>query len=164
MKEKLCRICQTIKPRDSFHKRSNSKIGIQSKCKDCAKSINKVRYENNKDRILELNCSWRENNKVKHRQAQRQWRKDNPEKVNFLTSCRRSKRKNATPGWANEERIKHIYAHCAWLNKTFGYNMQVDHVIPLGGKNVCGLHVHTNLQIIPAEENMKKSNTFLGGI
>lgn len=59
------------------------------------------------------------------------------------------------PSWANMESIKAIYS-----NRPQGHH--VDHIIPLRGKTVCGLHVENNLQYLPAEENMRKHNTFLG--
>jgi hypothetical protein len=57
------------------------------------------------------------------------------------------------PLWANETKIKDIY-----LKRPIGYH--VDHIIPLQGKLVCGLHVENNLQYLPAKENMAKHNFF----
>ena len=59
------------------------------------------------------------------------------------------------PKWANMKKIMEIY-----VNRPEGYH--VDHIIPLRGKTVSGLHVESNLQYLPALENMKKHNTFLG--
>lgn len=59
--------------------------------------------------------------------------------------------KLATPKWANKEEIKKIYLKCPE-----GYH--VDHVIPLLGKDVCGLHVEYNLQYIDKIQNIKKGN------
>lgn len=60
-----------------------------------------------------------------------------------------------TPKWADREKIREIY-----VNRPEGYH--VDHIIPLRGRNVCGLHVENNLQYLPAQDNMKKHNTFKG--
>lgn len=60
---------------------------------------------------------------------------------------------NRTPKWANLDKIKEIYDNCP-----AGYH--VDHIIPLNGKNVSGLHVETNLQYLPAIDNIRKSNKF----
>jgi hypothetical protein len=59
------------------------------------------------------------------------------------------------PKWANLKKIMEIY-----VNRPEGYH--VDHIIPLRGKTVSGLHVESNLQYLPALENMKKHNTFKG--
>ena len=59
------------------------------------------------------------------------------------------------PIWANLKKIMEIY-----VNRPEGYH--VDHIIPLRGKTVSGLHVESNLQYLPALENMKKHNTFKG--
>jgi len=63
--------------------------------------------------------------------------------------------KNQIPKWANVQAIKDIY-----MNRPKGYH--VDHIIPLQGNNVCGLHVETNLQYLPAFENISKGNKFIG--
>ena len=158
---KICKKCNTGKSLADFHRCSRNKSGVQSKCKNCASKLAKERYIENTEKVLLINARWRTNHRDRHRKAQKNWEQRNPLSKYFHTAVRRAKKKNATPAWADMDRIKYTYAHCHWLNKTFGHNMHVDHIVPLNGKNVCGLHVHTNLQIIPAEENMKKSNRVL---
>jgi len=158
---KVCKKCNTKKLLSDFHKCSRNKSGVQSKCKNCASKLAKERYIENTEKVLLINARWRNKHRDRHRKAQKQWEQKNPSSKYFYTAVRRARKKNATPAWADMDRIKYTYAHCHWLNKTFGHNMHVDHIVPLNGKNVCGLHVHTNLQIIPAEENMKKSNRVL---
>lgn len=69
-------------------------------------------------------------------------------------------RKQATPKWADLERIEEIYEECRALSKRTGRKHQVDHIIPIRGKTVCGLHVPDNLQILTKNENRKKNNKF----
>lgn len=68
--------------------------------------------------------------------------------------------RNARPVWADIESIKNIYITAKELTKSTGIKYEVDHVIPIKHPLVCGLHVETNLQIIPENENRVKSNTF----
>ena len=65
------------------------------------------------------------------------------------------KRKLRMPIWADQEKIDEMYR-----NKPDGY--EIDHIIPLSGKTVSGLHVHNNLQYLPKQENRLKSNRFTG--
>lgn len=70
-------------------------------------------------------------------------------------------RKQATPKWADLEKIEEIYAQCRAMNKKARRKAyQVDHIIPLRGRTVCGLHVEGNLQILTKAANRKKNNKF----
>jgi hypothetical protein len=69
----------------------------------------------------------------------------------FFSAKRRAALLNATPTWADLEAIKHFYYSCP-------EGHHVDHIVPLQGKYVCGLHVPWNLQYLPAKENCSKSN------
>lgn len=80
------------------------------------------------------------------------------------SSQRRAKKLRATPKWADKKAILSIYAEAKRIERETGIKMHVDHIVPLQGVNVTGLHTHTNLQIIPASENIKKSNKFQGAL
>jgi len=67
----------------------------------------------------------------------------------------------ATPSWADRQQIAQLYKQAKELTATTGVRHEVDHIIPLRHPLVCGLHVETNLRVIPAYENQKKSNFFL---
>jgi len=73
---------------------------------------------------------------------------------------RRVLKLQALPSWANTEKIKQVYIDRINKELVTGKKYHVDHIVPLQGKNVCGLHVEHNLQILPAAENIKKSNKF----
>jgi hypothetical protein len=66
----------------------------------------------------------------------------------------------ATPAWADKKAIQAVYAECRRRTKETGKHHHVDHIIPLQGKHVCGLHVENNLQVLPSHENVKKSNKY----
>jgi hypothetical protein len=88
---------------------------------------------------------------------QRKRYKEDPEFRSFVaakTAFRRSSKMQRTPVWSDLAKIRQIYAQARKVG------MVVDHIIPLQGKLVSGLHVPENLQIIPAIENMKKGNRF----
>ena len=70
--------------------------------------------------------------------------------------ARRTKLALATPAWADHDAIAAIYRKAAALG------MHVDHIVPLQGKRVSGLHVHTNLQLLTPTENLKKGNRYAG--
>ena len=69
-------------------------------------------------------------------------------------ASKRAHLKHATPSWANKPIIKSFYAQCPK-----GYH--VDHIVPLNGELVCGLHVENNLQYLLAKDNIEKSNKFI---
>jgi hypothetical protein len=92
------------------------------------------------------------------------WKKENPGKVRADTVKRRAAKINRTPAWLTDDdfwMIEQAYELAALRTKLFGFSWHVDHVIPLQGKLVSGLHVPANLQVIPGFENVCKANTYL---
>jgi len=81
------------------------------------------------------------------------FRTENPEVIAANSAKRRAAKLNRTPKWADYDKIKEIYKNCPE-----GY--EVDHIIPLQGKLVSGLHVEANLQYLTTTENRSKSNKF----
>jgi len=75
---------------------------------------------------------------------------------------RQARVKRATPSWVDFEAIKKIYIKRQVVSERTGIQHHVDHIVPLLGKNVCGLHVPWNLQVIPAADNLSKSNKWEG--
>jgi len=70
---------------------------------------------------------------------------------------RRQREARATPPWADRAAIRAIYKKAKRLSKSTGEQHVVDHIVPLDGKLVCGLHVSWNLRVIPWLENARKS-------
>lgn len=98
------------------------------------------------------------------RSRSKSWAEDNPEKakVTAYASCARryASKRNRTPNWLNDDQraaIREIYRSCKDVSRLTGKKHHVDHVVPLVGKTVCGLHVPWNLQILTEHENCTKS-------
>jgi 5-methylcytosine-specific restriction endonuclease McrA len=99
--------------------------------------------------------------KAKELARQLKWKLDNKGYVNHINNIRYVKKKQRMPSWANPDAIRKIYEDCAALNEEHGpRSHHVDHIIPLQGKTVSGLHVENNLQILKASDNIKKSNKY----
>jgi hypothetical protein len=83
--------------------------------------------------------------------------------INASSASRKSHIKQRTPAWVDSEElwlIKEVYALATLRTKMFGFSWHVDHIVPLRGKLVSGLHVAINMRVIPANENLKKKNKF----
>ena len=115
----------------------------------------------NKEKDCETRRKWRAENKEKMYEAQRQWSKANPSKITKYSANRRATRLNATPAWLTDKQqteMAAIYKEAVVMGKQTGIPHHVDHIVPLKGKNVSGLHVPWNLQILTATENISKGN------
>jgi predicted RNA-binding protein YlxR (DUF448 family) len=89
------------------------------------------------------------------------WKKNNKHKVNAICSKRKAAKLQRTPKWLIEDDfflIEEAYSLAVLRTKMTGIEWQVDHVIPMQGKTVSGLHCPTNLQVIPSKVNISKNN------
>lgn len=159
----------------------NKKTGAyRNECKKCANEKTKLWVKNNPEKRREISRRYdkahpeqvkkkKANYIKKHPIEYRRWNLNNPEKVKEINRlyCQKNKDKlakaaaarrafklQATPKWANEEKIMQIYTEGRRLK------LEVDHIVPLKSKIVCGLHVEHNLQLLPTSLNRKKSNVY----
>ena len=144
----------------------------------------------NKERLKVLNKIWREENKEYDSKRKKLWNENNPHyrkdynevnkerrkdlnkewsKVNKVKNCAKTakykaKKINATPLWLTSEQLEEIEYFYILANDAkilTGEQYHVDHIVPLQGKNVCGLHVPWNLQILSASDNKSKGNKYV---
>lgn len=85
----------------------------------------------------------------------------NPDMYREMVSLRRRRFRQATPKWLTAEQKMEIrlrYRLAIELSRRTGIRHAVDHIVPLQGETVCGLHVPWNLEVLTQEENLKKYN------
>lgn len=105
--------------------------------------------------------SWRESNKDHLRQVKREWAANNPERQIATNAKRNARKLCATPPWLTEEHfysIRLYYKVAKWVESILNEPIEVDHILPLQGKDVSGLHVPWNLQLLTEQQNISKGN------
>jgi hypothetical protein len=104
---------------------------------------------------------WREENREQHNSTNREWNKNNRPVKAALQAKRKTAQLQRTPAWDPDAHlIVAKYQLAAMLTKASGIEHHVDHIIPLQSRKVSGLHVFSNLRVIPGSDNVKKSNKF----
>ncbi|MFN9115642.1 MAG: HNH endonuclease signature motif containing protein, partial [Bacteroidota bacterium] len=114
------------------------------------------RYAKRKDIVLARQAAYREANREKVRAAVRKHYQKNPTVYVAGWAKRNAAKLRATPIWADQGQIKAIYKSAKDLSVATGIPHEVDHIEPLRGRNVCGLHVVENLRVVTRSENRKK--------
>lgn len=124
------------------------------------RAMRKAYREANRDRVRE----WKRESYLRNREyvleQQRTYRshhKPDRDVVNAKNARRRASKLKATPSWADTEHITSLYLIAA-LCKEKGYDVHVDHIVPLNSDLVCGLHCEANLQLLYAYDNISKGN------
>lgn len=172
---KTCRskTCTETNPQllSAFVADKRYKDGFQNRCKVCQKKYDADRFRKNRTKILQQSqtyyavnievarakrAMWRAMNKAYAKAYGAEYRKLNPGKE--LAKSRRCQlaKKNSVPLWitkAQVDEMTRIYENCPE-----GY--EVDHIVPIQGRNVKGLHVSWNLQYLTIAENRSKSNKY----
>jgi hypothetical protein len=175
---KHCPKCSQEKPFEAFYSSNRHKSGYAAWCKQCESERNRLKNLSNRASRLVKAKQWRDENKDKQAVAIKNWREQNPEKlkatykdwaqrnkdkVNAKWMKREASKKQRTPAWLTEDdmwMMEQAYEIAAKRKQMLGDDWHVDHIIPLQGKTVSGLHVPWNLQVIPAKLNWQKSNHF----
>lgn len=173
MKYLDCKKCGGIFEETEFQKNIRYKRGFASWCKDCHRKANKEWYSKNNEKQNLKSTLWAQNNKGEMKKIWRRhhqknterrglefslWSKQNRGKRNAVNAKRRAAKRKATPKWANQEKIKLIYEKAKQVEIETGVKMHVDHIVPIQGESVCGLHCEDNLRIVPASVNISKKN------
>jgi hypothetical protein len=140
-------------------------------CEECGRIKNrlflKANPENNKKRwrrrklknpeaIRSEKLRYCEKNREKEAARSKRWRDANKARKLANVSGRKAHVKRATPSWVDRNAIAQVYADAAILSASTGIKHHVDHIVPLRGKLVSGLHVPWNLRPFPAIDNLKK--------
>lgn len=137
---KTCSKCKHAKGIEEFPK--SKEKGRHAYCKQCTARFTRARYREDPERQA---------------RARKSWEARNPHKTAEYSRIHGAKRKAAkdqrTPSWSDLERVAEIYRKCP-------PGMEVDHVVPLRGRSVSGLHVPENLQYLTKSENSSKCNRY----
>jgi len=158
---------------------------------DKVAAVQRAHYTKNAKRLAEKVKAWSDANTERRREHRKRWRdanidlarqierayaEANPEKVAARRKAywaankpkwahyamkRKAAKLRATPIWANEDAILAVYRQCAEATELTGIPHEVDHIVPLQGATVSGLHVEYNLRVIPMLENRRKANNLL---
>lgn len=174
-----CKVCRLAKVAARYNEKANEILAYNKMYRETNKSdISEQRkqyralnasdiaqrkreaYLSDIDRQREIRKEWQRSNPEKVATRNAKWKKSNADKVLLSTLRRLQHIKQATPTWADEFFIGEAYHIAKVREKMLGGKWHVDHIVPLRGNDVCGLHVHNNLQVIPAQVNLKKSNSF----
>lgn len=178
---KTCTLCKTQKDLSKFYKDNSKCDGLRSTCKECHDASVKKRLEDqdNKRSSAKYRAEWEAQNKDARREYKSKWLtldlQENPEKyrkkyssyyqnnkgkVNAKTRRRQISKLQRTPSWLNVVdmfEIECIYTYCSSLRRV-GLLYDVDHIYPLQGKEVSGLHVPLNLRVITSYDNKSKAD------
>lgn len=143
LKEKPCAKCGGFE----FYIKGN-------KCVACKAAYHKARRLAQPEYYRKAALKWASKNREKASAIALTWAKENRSRKRANNSNYRCVKLQRTTAWSELELIAEFYKNCP-----DGYH--VDHVIPLQGELVSGLHVLANLQYLPASENCSKGNKFV---
>jgi hypothetical protein len=154
------------------------------------KALRKANYEKDRQANIEKARAWKKRNaakvlasqrsratinREKSRAARKAWEKKNPTaalesfkryrernrvKIRARLAVSKQGREKRRVLWANQDAILAIYRQAEFMTQTTGRLHVVDHVIPLQGRTVSGLHVETNLRVVEHHENARKHNAW----
>lgn len=165
---KHCARCDTDKAVAEFGKNAGRKDGLSVYCRACTKNYmagktyDKDRWASMREQESARNKDYRTRAADRllpaNRERAARRRKERPDLVNAANKARKAAQRKAIPAWADRAQINTMYRKAKELSAAFGVELQVDHVVPLRSKLVCGLHTPANLQLLAQDLNHAKRN------
>ena len=141
---------------------------MQYQCKACRVNTCSVSYKKASPERIEkknkITQQWREDNQEYRKEYAKTYSQQNRAKRTSLERKRQASKLSRTPSWLtgfDKLHMECLYQVAAMRTRESGYAWHVDHVIPLQGKTVSGLHVPSNLRVIPATDNLRKNNLYV---
>lgn len=165
MSTKVCNSCGEEKSIIEFGKDKYKKSGYKGSCKVCLRDKARLSRKENPERSRKTSKSYRLRNRDKELARYIRYNKENPEVRAAHSAKRRAYHKNATPPWLTDEQKQDMacmYGLAKKFEKLCNAEYHVDHIVPLAGKDICGLHVPWNLQLLEASLNFSKGNSYNG--
>lgn len=147
----LCRACTRAK--SAAYRSANPEKAARAVRVARAKKLNEYKA---KSRVL----AQRRVASGKQAEASAKFVRAHPDRHAAKEALRRARRLQATPAWADTVEIAKIYAEARRQTLATGVPHDVDHIIPLAGVRVCGLHVENNLTVVPSANNKRKGNRY----
>lgn len=187
---KRCSRCSQDKALVDFSRCRASKDGRKPHCKICGAQLTKNWVRRNPQKKHDADAAYWAANKIRLRKSRQKWylanrgrvkaiwvleygrnriaylirsakwRRENPEKFAAQMAKRRAAELQAIPTWADLTAIEEMYTARNAAIELFNADIEVDHVIPLQSKRVCGLHCAENLQLLLRKNNRAKSNQY----
>ena len=154
------------------------RLVVNGTCYDCIKLRVSKWQQENPDKVKQSHEAWVKRNPGvanerrkkwyaenldRHNEQMRKYHADRPHLRAVLSSKARASQLQRTPSWLTDDdwwMIEQAYEISKTRSLVTGLDWHVDHVIPLRGRNVSGLHVPANLRVIPAKINLKKGNKY----
>ena len=181
MAGKVCSSCRIEKDLSDFGKHRQKPDGLNYSCLECTRRRDYLRYEKDREKRKQVSRNYYKRTKELNRESRRIYYKEymasNPEdkaKEKYIkyyskhkdkafadSAKRRAYKEDRTVSWDKELTdflCKEAYSLSRIRKQITGFSWHVDHIIPLKGKLVSGLHIWNNLQLLPATLNLSKGN------
>ena len=129
-------------------------------CVECTNLNTKSWVDKNPTKRKQIRKKSRLKHIKKSREASIAWTSANPGRNRAYVAKYNAAKKKRTPAWANLKKIERIYELAAWASRFTNEPIEVDHIIPLQGELISGLHVENNLQLLPKSANCGKGNRY----